>query len=82
MARAGSPGLRITGGANVSAAPGKPARKRMLPDRSRTTVSAIPSPVKSARNGVSLTPTPPDCDRLEAAVALAQEHARSRYRGC
>ena len=58
IARAGRPGLRTTGGAKVPAAPAIPARKRMSPDRSSTTLSAIPLPVKSARNGVSASPTP------------------------
>ena len=58
MSRAGRPGLRITGGAKASVAPASPLRKRMLPERSRTTLSGMPSPFKSARNGVSLSPTP------------------------
>ena len=75
MARAGRPGLRITGGAKVSAAPGSPARKRMLPDRSRTTLSGMPSPLKSARNGVSRqTDAAAGRRRLEGAVTLAQQH--------
>ena len=57
MARAGRPGLRITGGAKESLAPPSPARKRMLPERSRTTLSTMPLPVRSARNGVLLIPT-------------------------
>ena len=76
MARAGRPGLRITGGAKAPAAPGSPARKRMLPERSRTTLSGMPSPLKSARNGVSRqTDAAAGRRRLEGAVTLAQQHA-------
>src|SRR5690348_2204422 len=46
------PGLRITGDSNELAAPGSPLRKRMAPALLRTTLSGIPSPVRSARKGV------------------------------
>ena len=70
----GPPGVEDLGGAKVPAAPGSPARKRMLPDRSRTTLSGMPSPLKSASNGVSVSTDAAGRHRLEGAVTFAQEH--------
>ena len=56
---AGRPGLRITGGAKVPVGAGETRRERGCcpSDRGRS-LSGMPSPFKSARNGVSDRPTP------------------------
>ncbi len=74
MARAGSTRIKDNGRGEGIGCAGQARRKRILPERSSTTLSGMPSPLKSARNGVSGHRRRRGQGRLKVAVTAPQEH--------